>query len=285
MDIFIFFISFSSIFVVTVASDANCSALKCSHGDPDICFPFRVQGQQTHQCSHPGFELICKQNKTIIHFPSYGNLVVKSISYDTKKLNLLDPKNCVHEVFLNLNLSLTPFHYYYVVKNYTYLNCSSVLSSSFTPVPCLSGPGYHVYDVESSLSVPISCNTVKTIAIPFSYSPYLSDNSFGLGLTWDLSGCKDCEAEGGWSGFQSKLGLSRYFNIAHGKVLSISVFIFMAATLIGVKTYCYKKLDRQNEKKNQFEAEKLLGSYETFKPAKYPQAGAKELSNQIENAV
>uniref|UniRef100_A0A5B6YMB7 RING-type E3 ubiquitin transferase n=1 Tax=Davidia involucrata TaxID=16924 RepID=A0A5B6YMB7_DAVIN len=272
MDVFKLFIVFSLIFLGTEAFDANCtSVMKCGL---DIQFPFRVQGQRSQLCDHPGFELVCKRNKTIIQFPSYGDLVVKSISYDIRKLDLLDPKNCVHEVFLNLNLSLTPFHYYYVVKNYTYLNCSAVLSPSFAQVPCLSGFGYHVYVVESSLAIPASCKAVKTIAIPFSYSPYLSDNSFGLGLTWDSAGCKYSEAEG----FRSKC-----FKIAHGKVFSISIFIFMVATLITVKTSCYKKLDKKNNK-SQLEVVKFLGNYERFKPARDHEAGVKGLSNQIETA-
>jgi hypothetical protein len=34
--------------------------------------------------------------------------------------------------------------------------------------------------------MPSSCKKAKTIAIPFKYSPYISDNSLGLRLTWDL---------------------------------------------------------------------------------------------------
>ncbi|KAA8522190.1 hypothetical protein F0562_012863 [Nyssa sinensis] len=285
MDVFIFFIFFSFTFLDTEAFDGSCPAAKCGFGTPNIQFPFQVQGQQPKRCGYPGFEIVCKQNKTIIQFPSYGDLVVKSISYDIKKLDLLDPKNCVHEVFLNLNLSLTPFHYYYVLKNYTYLNCSAVLSPSFTQVPCLSDFGNHVYVVESSLAIPVSCKAVKTIAIPFSYSPYLSDNSFGLGFTWDLAGGQDGEAEGGDFGFQSELGLSG-FEIAHGVPSSmkavlriISIFLFMVATLVTVK-----KRDRQEEK-SQFEVGKQVGNYESFKPARHPKGHVKGLSNQIETAL
>jgi hypothetical protein len=196
MDAFIFFILFSSTFLrasTEAAAEPNCPVKQCSHGGPKIQFPFHVKGDP--QLQRPsGFEVVCKgdNNTTTIHFPSYGDLVVRSISYGDKRLNLLDPKNCVHEVFLNLNLSLTPFHYFYGVKNYTYLNCSSRLPSSFPEVPCLSGAGHHVYTVESSLGVPDSCRRVKSVAIPFLYSPYISDNSFGLGLSWDnLPGSED----------------------------------------------------------------------------------------------
>ncbi|RXH97211.1 hypothetical protein DVH24_035879 [Malus domestica] len=149
---------------------------------------FAVRGRHPHHCGLPGFEIDCSNNASTIHFRSYGELGIKSISYDARRLDLLDPKGCVHEVFLNLNLSLTPFRYYYVLKEYSYLNCSVTLSPSFSQVPCLSGSGYHVYTVEPSMAVPNFCRVVKTVPIPFEYSPYLSDNSFGLGLTWGSVG-------------------------------------------------------------------------------------------------
>ncbi|XP_052210047.1 RING-H2 finger protein ATL22-like [Diospyros lotus] len=231
MAVLLFFILLSSPFLVLDAMDTNCPAVKCSPDSPNILFPFSLQKRHPQNCSYPGFKLDCRQNETVIRFPSYGrDLVVKSICYKTKKLSLLDPENCVHGVFLNLNLSKSPFRYYYVVKSYTYLNCSAQLSPPFMQVPCLSGSGYHVYVVEEAfLDMPISCRPVKTIAIPFSYSPYLSDNSFGLGFTWDLTGFED---------FQVKPRLMRCFSCVHGKVLSIFTFILMVATLVGVKTYC-----------------------------------------------
>lgn len=62
----------------------------------------------------------------------------------------------------------------------------------------MSSERFHVYTVELSQSpLPDSCKRIKTVAIPFMYSCYLSDNTFGLELRWDLPGCKECEAEGG----------------------------------------------------------------------------------------
>ncbi|KAJ4712687.1 RING-H2 finger protein [Melia azedarach] len=211
--VFFFILFASSMYVNAQASVVNCPPVKCGHDTADIHFPFWVKGQQSQHCGYPGFELVCKENTTLIHFPSYGDLVVKSISYDTKKLDLLDPKNCVHGVFLYLNLSGSPFRYYYVLKNYTYLNCSARLPPSFTEVPCLSGPGHHFYTVESSLAVPSSCRAVKSKAIPFAYSPYIADNAFGLGFTWDLPGCGDCKAIG-IGGRKSFLSKAEFLKIA-----------------------------------------------------------------------
>ncbi|CAK7356319.1 unnamed protein product [Dovyalis caffra] len=267
MDACIFYVLFSSMFLTTKAFESICPIVKCSHGGPDIRFPFRVVGQQPQHCGHPGFELFCKENTTMIHFPTYGPLVVKSISYDIRKLSLLDPKNCVHEVFLNLNLSGTPFQYYYLLKNFTYLNCSTRLSPSFDEVSCLSGSRHHVYTVESSLPTPVSCRPLKTIPIPFSYSSYLADNSFGLGLTWSLPGCEDCEAKGGSCVLPSKAGLKagclgiehdKGFSIVHllssgtgSIILNILLCVFVVTTLIRIKIYFRQRMKVDEEAENE----------------------------------
>ncbi|KAF7116025.1 hypothetical protein RHSIM_RhsimUnG0040600 [Rhododendron simsii] len=240
-------------FLNTEAIDKNCPPVKCFPNGPEILFPFSIEGLQPQNCSYPGFKLVCKENKTTIHFPSYGDLVVKSISYDSKRLSLLDPKNCVQEVFLNLDLSRTPFRYYYILKNYTYLNCSAPLSRPFVQVPCMSGSEHHVYVVASFQVVPDSCKPVKTIATPFSYSPYLADDSFGLGITWDVTRREDSVT---------------CFSAASGKVLSILVFIFMVGALVSVKTYCPRSAL----------FDKLCGYYATLKHAKF---SAMEVRNQV----
>ncbi|KAL7188558.1 hypothetical protein ACSBR1_038428 [Camellia fascicularis] len=178
----------------------------------------------------------------------------------------LQPLDCSYSVFLNLNLSLTPFQYYYVVKNYTYLNCSSLLSPSFMQVPCLSGPRHHVYIMESFETMPVSCKPIRTISIPFLYSPYLFDNSFGLRFTWDLPGM---------GGGCHESWVVRCFNLAREKVSSILIFIFMVATLIGVKIYCSKNAW----------VEKLFMHYEILKKEKHSGANVKEVGNQIKTTL
>lgn len=158
--------------------DGKLTSNHCKHNKSHIQFPFKVHS-------------FCKHNQTMLKFRDYGDLGVKFISYDPNKLTLFDPKDCVFEVFLNLNLDSIPFRYYHVVKSYTYLNCSMKVFDSFEPVPCLSGAKHHVYVVESSLHVPGSCEVVKTVLIPFAYSSYVSDESFGLDLTWDSAGFND----------------------------------------------------------------------------------------------
>ncbi|XWS49693.1 hypothetical protein CRYUN_Cryun12cG0025100 [Craigia yunnanensis] len=264
MNTSIFFILLLSIVLSsTEAFEASFTPTKCGHGHGglDIRFPFRLKTHQPRHCGDQGFDLFCRNNSTMIHFPSYGDLVVKSISYNTRKLNLLDPKTCVHEVFLNLDLSLTPFHYYYVVKNYTYFNCSASLGPTVTKIPCLSGSQHHVYTVESPVPVPDSCRPIKTVAIPFAYSSYLSDSSFGLGLTWELPERDD-------SGFQSKTG---WFQSAQKKVLMIGIggMLLLAAAAVLMISMKMKEMKKKkilytnildshgDQKENQF-IEELL---------------------------
>lgn len=220
MDLFIFFTIFSYDILITKDHEPNNpSPIISGPVFPGIRYPFWIQDEQPCDYDRPGFELFFRQNKTFIHFPIYGDLIVKSIPWGARKLTLIDPKNCVHEVFLNLNLSLTPFNYYYVSKEHTHINYSSQLSTSFMQVPCLSGSNHRVYFIKSSFSPSVSCNSMKIVAIPFSYSPYLSDNCFGLSLTWNLTGdCDDprirCQSE--------TMPNKEFFDFAHyeGKISS-----------------------------------------------------------------
>ncbi|XP_068467076.1 RING-H2 finger protein ATL22-like [Phaseolus vulgaris] len=226
----------SSVLKVT---HARFQATKCGDAGPDIHYPYKIKGQHQHTDSLPGFELLCKDNLTTIHFPSYGDLEVKSISYDTKNIHLLDPKKCVHHVFLNLNLSLTPFHYFYVLKNYTYLNCSTALPPPFVEVPCLSAASYHVYTVDSALPVPGSCEGVKTVAIPFAYSPYLSDSILGLRLTWDMSETEDSKT------INHTRGSHTSRNLVIGS--SMCVFVMVMLLLISTKIRVAARNNHQKE--------------------------------------
>ncbi|KAG7030149.1 hypothetical protein SDJN02_08496 [Cucurbita argyrosperma subsp. argyrosperma] len=56
---------------------------------------------------------------------------------------------------------------------------------AIAPIPCLSRPrDYYVYVVREMEETPRFCKEVKKVKIPFEYSPYLDDGSFGLSLSW-----------------------------------------------------------------------------------------------------
>ncbi|CAH1453825.1 unnamed protein product [Lactuca virosa] len=236
------FVPIFLIFTIMEVLDGKFTSHTCNHDQPPIHFPFKVNS-------------FCKHKQTMIKFPNYGDLGVKSISYDHRKLTLIDPKDCVFQVFLNLNLDPTPFRYYHVVRNYTYLNCSINLLGSFEQIPCLSDSKHHVYVVESSLDIPSSCELIKTVSIPFEYSSYVSDDSFGLDLTWDSTGFDDfSEAKRRWFGVQSI-----------GEETSIAILVFMAILVLMVwgfacvKAYCMKKSESKTN-----EWDKLLEDLETL---------------------
>ncbi|KAI4338453.1 hypothetical protein MLD38_023511 [Melastoma candidum] len=194
-------------FVAIVCSSAVyiSNATRCGHGGPEVQSPFHlINKQPCHDALGSGYAMKCAEGNstTVISFPSYGYLMVKSIDYETKRIDLIDPKSCIHEVFLGLDLANTPFQHFYLLKNYTYLNCSSSPSSpvdqvlqSYDEIPCMSGADHKVYTVDVSIEVPSNCRAIKTVAIPFGYSPYISDNTFGLALTWDSPPCDGCNKE------------------------------------------------------------------------------------------
>ncbi|XP_004511718.1 RING-H2 finger protein ATL22-like [Cicer arietinum] len=226
----LFFLTLFLVFIFQTS--VNCN--------DEIHYPFHIKGQQQKGCDTTlsGFELLFKDNITTIHFPSYGDLIVNSISYDTKKIDLLDPKNCTHRVFLNLNLTLTPFQYYYVLKNFTYLNCSTrVLQTSFIEVPCLSGSSYHVYTVDPEVPMPSSCEEVKTVAIPFKYNPYISDNSLGLRLTWNLHESQETKEE----------NQTRDSHTARNTVVGMSICVFVMATVVRIKVHMSRRNFQKKE--------------------------------------
>ncbi|KAK1419039.1 hypothetical protein QVD17_28195 [Tagetes erecta] len=229
-NFFIFFI-----FTFIQVLDCKPTSKICNHDKPHLHFPFKLNSK-------------CKHNQTIINFQGYGELGIKSISHDPNKLTLFDPKDCVFEVFLNLNLEPTPFRYYHVVKNYTYLNCSRDHLGSFEQVPCLSGIKHHVYVVESSLDVYTSCEVVKTVSIPFAYSSYVSDDSFGLDLSWDSDGLIDYVEERRGFDVQSVV-----------EELGIVILAFVVVGLGCVKVYCWKK-----SRSNDHEWERLIGDVENL---------------------
>ncbi|CAN1333761.1 Putative RING-H2 finger protein ATL21A [Linum perenne] len=240
---FIFLTSTSPIFAT---SPLTCPPVKCSPGGPDICYPFRETTHHAPHCGRPGFDLTCKHNTTRITFDN-NSLLVKSIDYVDRRVDLLDPRRCVHGVFMELNLTGTRFEYSYRVKDFEYLNCSKRVGG-LDEVGCLSGEGSHVYTVEKSSSRVMMprqiCRVVKTVAIPFGYSPYLADDGFGLGLIWTVD-----DGQMG-NGLLSK-GLST--NNCIGRVMlcnkwvKVALCLAAAALLVIIKMYyCHTaELERQ----------------------------------------
>ncbi|KAI4303272.1 hypothetical protein MLD38_038922 [Melastoma candidum] len=244
-------------FVVIVCSSAIyvSNAARCGLGGPEVQSPFHLIDEQPCDdvLGHPGYTMKCSRENstTVISFPSYGDLTVMSIDYETKRIDLVDPKGCVHEVFLNLDLSNTPFQHFYLLKNYTYLKCSSSSSlpvdhvlRSYDEIPCMSRADHKVYTVDVSIGVPSNCRAIKTVAIPFGYSPYISDNTFGLALTWDSPPCDGCN--------NSISDRHRHHQVLGWSIVLLCVCLAMAG-LAAAKMYSsyVKKRGDNNRKENE----------------------------------
>ncbi|CAN0842485.1 RING-H2 finger protein ATL22 [Linum grandiflorum] len=239
-------------FLFTTSQSSSCPPIKCNPQGPEIHYPFRETTHHHPHCGRggPGFDLTCHHNTTTVHFDSSIDLLVKSIDYADSRVDLVDPRACVHEVFMDLNLTGTPFQYAYKVEDFEYLNCSTRVDG-LDEVGCLSGEDSHVYtlkkgsDDHGRFDGLRLCKEMKTVAIPFGYSPYLADDGFGLGLIWTVD---NGGGEIVGNGLLSK-GLST--NNCRNKWLKVALCIVLAALLAGIKMYCHtNRVEQQLEEIN-----------------------------------
>ncbi|KAG6596874.1 hypothetical protein SDJN03_10054, partial [Cucurbita argyrosperma subsp. sororia] len=238
----LFFIIFFLLSPISIKAQTTTTT-HCSHGSPSIHLPFT-------------FNLSCSSNTTRIHFKSYDSLSIKSISYDQKRLDLIDLNGCVHGAFLKLNLTLTPFRYFYVVRDYKYLNCTSKLSSPSPPIPCLSRPrDYYVYVVREMEETPRFCKEVKKVKIPFEYSPYLDDGSFGLSLSWGAN-----DDEGRTESERGCLYKAPNYEVL-GVILLVAMVVISSTVIIKICQSKKQKILKEEVQKKVFEH-----PYEVLKP-------------------
>ncbi|OMP12171.1 Zinc finger, RING-type [Corchorus olitorius] len=210
--LFIFFFLCSSL--QTSTSTHTCPTAVCSRTEPEIRFPFRIQGHQPKSCGFPGFDLSCNSlNQTLVELPYWGKFSVQGIDYGSQEIWINDPNNCLPHRILSLNLSASPFKGIYY-QDFTFFNCSNLNHSNYglnlNPIACLSGVNHTVLAtsstrVQSYLS--LSCQRVSTVAVPVDWPFYeqilsadLSDN---MGLTWDNPKCRKCESRGGKCGLKA----------------------------------------------------------------------------------
>lgn len=115
------------------------------------------------------------------------------------------------------------------------------------------------------MDVPESCKPIKTVDIPFKYSPYLADNSFGLRLTWGFLEDQDCDGKEGPCGLRVQNG---GFRMGLVQVLSVGVFVFAVAFAFLVIKMIYrsrKPVCQMESGNDQVEnIEKCLGEYQVF---------------------
>ncbi|XP_009790335.1 putative RING-H2 finger protein ATL21A [Nicotiana tabacum] len=206
------FLLLSYYLITIVKSTEICFTSACRRDEPLIRFPFRLQKIQSQNCGYSGFNLHCDAaNQTILKLPdSSGEFTVHDIDYSTQELWLNDPKDCLPQLLLKLNLSSSPFSGVYY-QDFTLFNCSfSYTRTKLNPIACLSGLNYTVYATSSMrgarlLSTP-ACNLIGTIAVPVQW-PFFeqvlsSDLSGDIRLSWANPDCRKCESKGGRCGLR-----------------------------------------------------------------------------------
>ncbi|KAI9071091.1 hypothetical protein K1719_046944, partial [Acacia pycnantha] len=146
----------------------------------NISYPFRLPHDPPY-CGHPGYELACENNVTLLHlyqYYAYGvTYRVVGINYDNLRIKLVDPGiqagNCSSLPLYSLSksdLDIFVFAYryyeyntlnnneteYLLVKQVAYLNCSDPVREDTAHVdtaPCVKGGG-HLYAVARDLLAP-----------------------------------------------------------------------------------------------------------------------------------
>ncbi|XP_059304636.1 putative RING-H2 finger protein ATL21B [Lycium ferocissimum] len=206
------FILFCYLISSTVANTEFCFTSACGKNEPLIRFPFRLRNFQSVDCGYPGFNLLCDaSNETILRLPNKsGEFTVQAINYSTQEIWLNDPKDCLPQLLLKLNLSASPFSGVYY-QDYTLFNCSlDYTMIKLNPIACLSGLHYTVYATSSMRGVSLlerpECKLIRTIAVPVQWPFYeqvvSSDLSGDILLTWANPYCKMCESRGGRCGLK-----------------------------------------------------------------------------------
>lgn len=226
----------------TIRGKQICKSQSC--GDIDIQFPFGLkESNQDRSCSYypnPSFQLSCdNQSRAILSLPNSGDLVVKSIDYETQTIQVNDPDGCLPKRYMrDWNLSGSPFKpnpVIYTHFNLTFLRCPSNVTESFRlplePIPCLSdnngnGNGNSsssnnnnsnsssvivswVRPIVSSTLSSQTCEVISSHLVPLPSMdmpmwPFWPDLNSDVGLVWTEPRCGDCALSGQVCGFSDK---------------------------------------------------------------------------------
>ncbi|RXI06536.1 hypothetical protein DVH24_025672 [Malus domestica] len=188
-----------------------CEKSNCGdHGEA-----IHILYRRGHHCS-PTFD--CHANEGDYgqeHRVVVVKFLVKRIDYKNQEVQVHQPRNCLllkpSEVD-NVNISLPASQFYFEESKYsnaTLFHCPVERELHRYKVPCISGPGYRVYAIESSdttMQYPLleSCTKMyDVLSIPdyiFFADIYTStidvDIDIYFYLKWKRPNCTECEAEG-----------------------------------------------------------------------------------------
>ncbi|CAL9030382.1 unnamed protein product [Prunus brigantina] len=248
---------------IGTTSAAACAESACSSSyisSIPIKFPFQLKTLEPSRCGYEGFDVSCNKSnhsQTLLTLPSSGDFIVQGIYYLRQRLVIADPANCLPRWFLEHDFSLigSPFSFIHGLENYTFLNCSYQVETSYESISCLSNELYKVIGVSSksiNFSAPSLCSVISTALVPLSGS-FESDGwdllNYYFELAWDVPDCRFCEQSGNVCGFKdgksselkcsstysSKKGLSGIAKYAFMAFTGIIAIIFILALVLGLR--------------------------------------------------
>ncbi|KAL5568339.1 hypothetical protein UlMin_024914 [Ulmus minor] len=269
---------------------------KCGGKGPPIRFPFRLKGRQSELCGYPGFELSCSGRNTVLEFSISTKFFVKSIDYASQVIKVYDPNDCLLGQLIKIhNSSISPFQFEEArLRNYTLFNCSKAERNWGPIFPCLGGPSYQVFFVDSDLAtqeVPlVHCKKMYNISsVP--YVMYATDAKY-LRLNWTTPSCGSCEAKGNRCRFRNNgtssdiecfkppasKGDPKKF-VALGVTLGAAVLTVVL--VLAYRAYSSNKQDKENRRR----IEIFLDDYKALKPSRYSYADIKNITSQFKDKL
>lgn len=190
-----------------------CGESSCGSDEPSIRFPFQLVKGSHDECSNPSFCLYCSKNKkTMIVLNTTSGPIeffVEYIDYESQRIDVSDPENCIGKKMLKLNSSsFLPYQWpiwsndVESVPKLVFFNCSSVGNRHLRNIAqtepesqdMISCPIYLSYSYDSIITLDlVSCTRMFDITTSV-FQRYASGSS--LGLNWPKQNCSACEAKG-----------------------------------------------------------------------------------------
>ncbi|RXI06541.1 hypothetical protein DVH24_025677 [Malus domestica] len=183
-----------------------CEKSKCGDHGEAIHILFR----RGHHCSPRSDCHVNEGDYGQEHRVVMVKFLVKRIDYKHQEVQVYQPGNCLLLKPLevdNINMPLLTSQFYFqesMYSNATLFHCPVERELDDPKVPCISGPGYRVYAIESSSNIVNnpsleSCTKMyDVLSIPdvnyyYNYDDYYNKGAY---LKWKKPNCRECEAEG-----------------------------------------------------------------------------------------
>ncbi|XP_050105635.1 rust resistance kinase Lr10-like isoform X4 [Malus sylvestris] len=202
--------------------------------------------------------------------------LVKRIDYKHQEVQVYQPRNCLLLKPLkvdNINISLPASQFYFqesMPSNATLFHCPAEREFYSTKVPCISGPGYRVYAIESSYET-MECPFLESCTKMYDVLS-IPDTAYGYNgtyLKWKRPNCTECEAEGNKCRIKYNHTNTEIQCVRLSKPsTTLGSFVVL---LLGVAAY---RVYRSNRK-----------DYKAHKPSRYSYADIKRITNQFQDKL